>query len=150
MHNQRSAPGYPTSPLRLSRRGQSPVLPSSGPEVGPVSRDSVPCQGRASAAFPPSGQLSLCSRLCWGRLCVQDHTRSPPVYRGPRAATTSRSTWLLQREQASKRGEYVIPRERQVLATPLSGSIPPPWFSGECVNLQLPGEAGLCSLVDYA
>ena len=54
-----------------TRGGTSPILPSSGPQIGPKSRDWMPHQGWSRPAFLPSGQLSLCARLHFGWRRVQ-------------------------------------------------------------------------------
>ena len=79
MQIQRSCPGFSMSYLCPFHHGKSSILPSSGPEIGPVSRHFVPSVLKLCPVqlLSPSGCLSLYFWLCFSWRCVQAHTWSP-------------------------------------------------------------------------
>lgn len=102
MQNRRSAiPGFLVSNLCLCIHGKSVILPSSGPEMGPVSWHLVPLVQFMSLS--QSGYLSLF--LAGAKL------RPTQDAMGTRG--TARPTWLLWREQVNERGKHMLQSKRE-------------------------------------
>ena len=89
--NQRTAPGFPMPHLCSSSHGQSLALSSSSAEIGPMSRDSAPCQS-----------LDRKKALSSSWLCPEPYVSCPNAGWAQAAA---RTTWLLWRENVAVLGE---------------------------------------------